>query len=174
MIPTEMIHYGMTQDRATRRVARPRRIDSAAPRLTVNSVLPGPTMSEGVETFVADLARQNGQSEQDAAAQFIKQHRPGSLIQRFASVEEIASMAVYVSSKEASATNGAALRGEGGDRPDHRLRCNSRSRHEQATRRDADRMLLAMRATMQANACELIRKGPPRRPFILRVDHQWR
>jgi NAD(P)-dependent dehydrogenase (short-subunit alcohol dehydrogenase family) len=71
-------------------------------------------MSEGVETFVADLAKQNGQSEKEAAASFIKQHRPGSLIQRFATVEEIANMVVYVSSKEASATNGAALRAEGG------------------------------------------------------------
>jgi NAD(P)-dependent dehydrogenase (short-subunit alcohol dehydrogenase family) len=71
-------------------------------------------MSEGVQTFVADLAKQNGQSESEAAANFIKQHRPGSLIQRFATVEEIANMVVYVSSKESAATNGAALRAEGG------------------------------------------------------------
>jgi NAD(P)-dependent dehydrogenase (short-subunit alcohol dehydrogenase family) len=82
--------------------------------VTVNSVLPGPTMSEGVETFVKDLARQNGQSVDDAATQFIKQFRPTSLLQRFASVDEIANMVVYVASKEASATNGAALRVEGG------------------------------------------------------------
>jgi NAD(P)-dependent dehydrogenase (short-subunit alcohol dehydrogenase family) len=64
--------------------------------------------------FFADLAKQNGQSETEAAANFIREHRPGSLIQRFASVEEVANMVVYVSSKEASATNGAALRVEGG------------------------------------------------------------
>jgi NAD(P)-dependent dehydrogenase (short-subunit alcohol dehydrogenase family) len=82
--------------------------------VTVNSVLPGPTMSEGVETFVRDLARQNGQSVEEAAANFVKQHRPTSLVQRFATVDEIANMVVYVSSKEAAVTNGAALRAEGG------------------------------------------------------------
>jgi NAD(P)-dependent dehydrogenase (short-subunit alcohol dehydrogenase family) len=82
--------------------------------VTVNSVLPGPTMSEGVEAFVKDLAKQNGQSVDEAAAQFVRQHRPTSLLQRFATVEEIANMVIYVSSKEASATNGASLRVEGG------------------------------------------------------------
>jgi NAD(P)-dependent dehydrogenase (short-subunit alcohol dehydrogenase family) len=82
--------------------------------VTVNSVLPGPTMSEGVATFVKELAKQNDQSVDDAAASFVRQHRPTSLIERFASVEEIANMVVYISSKEASATNGAALRAEGG------------------------------------------------------------
>jgi NAD(P)-dependent dehydrogenase (short-subunit alcohol dehydrogenase family) len=71
-------------------------------------------MSEGVETFVKDLARQNKQSEKEAAANFVKQHRPGSLLQRFADTGEVANMVVYVASKEASATNGAALRVEGG------------------------------------------------------------
>src|SRR5882757_3418578 len=113
MIPKEMIHYGMTKT-AQLSVSRGLAELTKGTAVTVNSVMPGPTMSEGVETFVADLARQNGQSEQDAAAQFIKQHRPGSLIQRFATVEEIANMVVYVSSKQASATNGAALRAEGG------------------------------------------------------------
>jgi len=77
-------------------------------------VLPGPTLSEGVAAFVKDLARQNGQSMEEAAANFVKQHRPTSLLQRFANVEEIANMVLYVASKEASATNGAALRAEGG------------------------------------------------------------
>jgi NAD(P)-dependent dehydrogenase (short-subunit alcohol dehydrogenase family) len=63
---------------------------------------------------VKDLARQNGQSVDEAAANFVKQHRPSSLLQRFASAEEIANMVVYVASKEASATDGAALRAEGG------------------------------------------------------------
>lgn len=82
--------------------------------VTVNSVLPVLTLSEGVDTFVKDLARQNGQSEDEAAANFVKQHRPTSLLQRFASVDEIANMVVYVASREASATTGAALRAEGG------------------------------------------------------------
>jgi NAD(P)-dependent dehydrogenase (short-subunit alcohol dehydrogenase family) len=112
-VPREMIHYGMTK---TAQLALSRGLAelTAGTAVTVNSVLPGPTMSEGVETFVADLARQNGQSVEQAAAQFVKQHRPTSLLQRFARVEEIANMVVYVSSKEASATNGAALRAEGG------------------------------------------------------------
>ena len=72
-------------------------------------------MSEGVETFVKDLAEARTASRcEEAAASFVKQHRPTSLLQRFASVEEIANMVVYVASKEASATNGAALRAEGG------------------------------------------------------------
>ncbi|MDF0494783.1 SDR family NAD(P)-dependent oxidoreductase [Bradyrhizobium yuanmingense] len=112
-IPVEMIHYGMTKT-AQLSVARGLAQLTAGTGVTVNSVLPGPTMSEGVETFVKDLARQNGQSVDEAAANFVKQHRPSSLLQRFASVDEIANMVVYVASKEASATNGAALRAEGG------------------------------------------------------------
>src|SRR4051812_34423232 len=112
-IPREMIHYGMTKT-AQLAVSRGLAELTSGSGVTVNSVLPGPTMSEGVEAFVADLARQNGQSVEQAAAQFVKQHRPTSLLQRFATVEEIANMVVYVSSKEASATNGAALRAEGG------------------------------------------------------------
>jgi len=113
MIPKEMIHYGMTKT-AQLSVSRGLAEMTRGTAVTVNAVMPGPTMSEGVQTFVADLAKQNGQSESEAAANFVKQHRPGSLIQRFATVEEIANMVVYVSSKEASATNGAALRAEGG------------------------------------------------------------
>lgn len=112
-IPTEMIHYGMTKT-AQLAISRGLAEMTRGTAVTVNSVLPGPTMSEGVETFVKDLAKQNGQSLEEAAANFVKQHRPTSLLQRFASVEEIASMVVYISSKQASATNGAALRAEGG------------------------------------------------------------
>jgi NAD(P)-dependent dehydrogenase (short-subunit alcohol dehydrogenase family) len=112
-IPAEMIHYGMTKT-AQLAVARGLAEMTRGTAVTVNSVLPGPTMSEGVETFVKDLAKQNGQSVEEAASQFVKQFRPTSLLQRFASVEEIANMVVYVASKEASATNGAALRAEGG------------------------------------------------------------
>ena len=112
-IPKEMIHYGMTKT-AQLAIARGLAELTKGTAVTVNSVLPGPTMSEGVETFVKDLARQNGQSVDEAAANFVKQNRPTSLIQRFASVEEIANMVVYVSSKQSSATNGASLRVEGG------------------------------------------------------------
>jgi NAD(P)-dependent dehydrogenase (short-subunit alcohol dehydrogenase family) len=112
-IPTEMIHYGTTKT-AQLAISRGLALLTRGTAVTVNSVLPGPTLSEGVDTFVRDLARQSGESEDEAAAQFVKQHRPTSILQRFASPEEIANMVVYVSSKEASATNGAALRVEGG------------------------------------------------------------
>jgi len=112
-IPKEMIHYGMSKT-AQLAVSRGLAEMTRGTAVTVNSVLPGPTMSEGVETFVKDLAKHSGQSVDEAASQFVKQFRPTSLLQRFASVEEIANMVVYVSSKEASATNGAALRAEGG------------------------------------------------------------
>jgi NAD(P)-dependent dehydrogenase (short-subunit alcohol dehydrogenase family) len=112
-IPKEMMHYGVTK---TAQIALARGLAelTRGTAVTVNSVLPGPTLSEGAETFVKSLAKQNGQSEAEAAANFVKQHRPTSLLQRFASVDEIANMVVYVASKEASATNGAALRAEGG------------------------------------------------------------
>jgi NAD(P)-dependent dehydrogenase (short-subunit alcohol dehydrogenase family) len=112
-VPTEMIHYGMTKT-AQLSIARGLAQLARGTGVTVNSVLPGPTMSEGVETFVKDLAKQNGESVDEAAANFVRQHRPTSLLQRFASVEEIANMVVYVASKQASATTGAALRAEGG------------------------------------------------------------
>jgi NAD(P)-dependent dehydrogenase (short-subunit alcohol dehydrogenase family) len=113
MIPKEMIHYGMTKT-AQLAISRGLAELTRGTAVTVNAVMPGPTMSEGVKTFVQDLAKQNGQSVDTAAANFIREHRPTSLIQRFASVDEIANMVVYVASKQASATNGAALRAEGG------------------------------------------------------------
>jgi NAD(P)-dependent dehydrogenase (short-subunit alcohol dehydrogenase family) len=112
-IPTEMIHYGTTKT-AQLAVSRGLAELTRGTAVTVNSVLPGPTMSEGVEAFVKDLAKQNGQSVEAAASRFVKQFRPTSLLQRFASVDEIANMVVYVASPQASATNGAALRAEGG------------------------------------------------------------
>ena len=112
-IPKEMIHYGTTKT-AQLAVSRGLAEMTRGTAVTVNSVLPGPTMSEGVETFVKGLAKQNGQSVEEAASVFVRQFRPTSLLQRFASVEEIANMVVYVASKQASATNGAALRAEGG------------------------------------------------------------
>jgi NAD(P)-dependent dehydrogenase (short-subunit alcohol dehydrogenase family) len=112
-IPEEMIHYGTTKT-AQLAISRGLALLSRGTGVTVTSVLPGPTMSEGVATFVKDLAKQNGQSVAEAAANFVKQHRPTSLLQRFASVDEIANMVVFVASKEASATNGAALRADGG------------------------------------------------------------
>jgi NAD(P)-dependent dehydrogenase (short-subunit alcohol dehydrogenase family) len=115
-IPTEMIHYGVTKT-AQLAVSRGLAELTAGTGVTVNAVLPGPTRSEGVEEILQALAKQAGQPVEEMAAGFVM-HRPTSILQRFASVEEVANIVVYAASKEASATNGAALRVEGGSRAD--------------------------------------------------------
>jgi len=112
-IPPRAIAYGMTK---TAQLAVSRGIAklTSGTAVTVNSVLPGPTTSEGIERLLDAAAKRNGQSVEETAANFIKQHKPASLLQRFTSVEEVANMVVYVASREASATNGAALKVEGG------------------------------------------------------------
>lgn len=112
-IPVEMIHYGTTK---TAQIAVARGLAERCRRtgVTVNSVLPGPTRSEGVGTFVKDLAAHQGISEDEMETQFFASARPSSLIQRFATIEEIANMITYVASAAASATTGAALRVDGG------------------------------------------------------------
>jgi NAD(P)-dependent dehydrogenase (short-subunit alcohol dehydrogenase family) len=112
-IPSEMIHYGMTKT-AQLSVARGMAELTAGTGVTVNSVLPGPTMSEGVNEFVSGLAKQQ---KTDAAAVekgFFKTMRPSSLLKRFATPEEVANLVTYVCSPLSSATNGAALRVDGG------------------------------------------------------------
>ncbi len=112
-VPGEMIHYGFTKT-AQLSIAQGIAQLTAGTNVTVNSVLPGPTRSEGVEEFLKSMAAADGKTPDEMAATFVKTHRPASLLQRFASVEEVANMVVYAASKEASATNGAALRVEGG------------------------------------------------------------
>jgi NAD(P)-dependent dehydrogenase (short-subunit alcohol dehydrogenase family) len=112
-IPKEMIHYGMTKT-AQLAISRGLAEMTRGTAVTVNSVLPGPTMSEGVEAFIKDIAKHNGVSVEEATRQFFLRQRPTSLLQRFATVEEIANMVLYVASTESSTTNGAALRAEGG------------------------------------------------------------
>lgn len=112
-IPPEMVHYGTTKT-AQLAVSRGLAELAAGTGVTVNAVLPGPTRSEGVEDFLASMAKQDGRTVDEMAAEFVKQHRPSSLIGRFATVYEVANMVVYVASKEASATSGAALRVDGG------------------------------------------------------------
>jgi len=112
-IPKEMIHYGFTKT-AELAISRGLAELSAGSGVTVNAVLPGPTRSDGVEVFLKSMAAQRGIPVDQMASEFVKQHRPTSLLQRFAPVEEVANMVVYVCSKEASATNGAALRVDGG------------------------------------------------------------
>jgi NAD(P)-dependent dehydrogenase (short-subunit alcohol dehydrogenase family) len=112
-IPLEMIHYGVTK---TMQVALARGMAgaTAGTGVTVNSVLAGPTRSEGVEQFVADLAKSKNASPGEVEQEFFRSTRPNSLLQRFATPEEVASMVTYVASPLSSATNGAALRAEGG------------------------------------------------------------
>lgn len=112
-IPAEMVHYGMTK---TAQLAVARGIAESFPAsgVTVNSVLAGPTESEGVSTFLDDLARQNGRSKDDITGDFFEHGRPSSLIKRFATTEEVAAMVVYLCSQAASATTGASVRVDGG------------------------------------------------------------
>jgi NAD(P)-dependent dehydrogenase (short-subunit alcohol dehydrogenase family) len=112
-IPTEMIHYGMTKT-AQLAVARGLAESLAGTGVTVNSVLPGPTASEGVGAFVAQLAADRGVDQATVEREFFATARPSSVIQRFATVAEVAAMIAYVCSVPASATTGAALRVDGG------------------------------------------------------------
>lgn len=112
-IPAEMIHYGMTKS-AQIAIARGLAESVAGTGITVNSVLPGPTRSRGVEDFVQTLANESGQSFDEFEKVFFEKVRPTSLIKRFATPDEVASMVVYLCSPLASATTGAALRVDGG------------------------------------------------------------
>jgi NAD(P)-dependent dehydrogenase (short-subunit alcohol dehydrogenase family) len=110
-IPVEMIHYGVTKT-AQLSLSRGLAESCAGTGVTVNAVLPGPTSSEGVGDFVAKLS--GGQSFQDFEKEFFETARPSSLLKRFATPEEVANLVVYVCSEASSATNGAALRVDGG------------------------------------------------------------
>ena len=111
-IPKEMIHYGMTKT-AQLAISRGLAESVAGTGVTVNAVLPGPTLSEGVTAMLSRMTG-DGVDMDEAGRRFVAQHRPTSLIGRLASVEEVANMVVYACSPQASATSGAALRVEGG------------------------------------------------------------
>lgn len=112
-VPPEMIHYGVTK---TMQVALARGLASTTTGtgVTVNSILPGPTWSEGVEQFVKDLARDQGKPSEQVEKEFFTEMRPNSLLRRFIQTDEIAAMVAFVASPLSAATNGAALRAEGG------------------------------------------------------------
>ena len=112
-IPPEMVHYGMTK---TAQIAVARGIAESVPGtgVTVNSILAGPTESEGVGTFVEAMAKQQKKSKEAIEKEFFEHVRPSSLLKRFATVDEVAAMAIYLAGEVSSATNGAALRVDGG------------------------------------------------------------
>ncbi|MFT3772263.1 MAG: SDR family oxidoreductase [Minicystis sp.] len=112
-IPAEMIDYGTTKT-AQIAVARGLAELTRGTKVTVNSILPGPTASEGVGQFVADLAAQQGKATADVEREFFQTARPTSLIQRFATPEEVAALVAFVAGEPAAAVNGASLRVEGG------------------------------------------------------------
>ena len=112
-IPPEMVHYGVTKS-AQLSIARGMAEVLAGTGVTVNSVLPGPTRSEGVGGMIASMAKEKGISEEEMEARFIENERPSSLIRRLAEPEEVANLVVYLCSRQASATNGAPMRVDGG------------------------------------------------------------
>jgi NAD(P)-dependent dehydrogenase (short-subunit alcohol dehydrogenase family) len=112
-IPAEMVHYGMTKT-AQLAVARGLAETLAGTGVTVNSVLPGPTRSEGVEKFIEQAGRATGKTPGEMEKDFFRSMRPSSLIKRFATNEEVANMVVYLSSEQASATTGSSVRVDGG------------------------------------------------------------
>ncbi|HEY4304481.1 MAG TPA: SDR family oxidoreductase [Gemmatimonadaceae bacterium] len=112
-IPAEMIHYGVTKT-AQIAVARGIAETLVGTNITCNSVLPGPTASEGVQTFVEQIAAQQQKTTAQMEHDFFEHARPSSLLKRFEQPEEIAAMIVYVCSARASGTNGSALRVDGG------------------------------------------------------------
>jgi NAD(P)-dependent dehydrogenase (short-subunit alcohol dehydrogenase family) len=112
-IPADMIHYGFTKT-SNLSISRGLAKRMAGTGVTVNAVLPGPTLSEGVAEMLQEEVEKTGKSLEEAGAAFVMEHRPSSIIQRAATIDEVANMVVYVSSKQASATTGAALRVDGG------------------------------------------------------------
>jgi NAD(P)-dependent dehydrogenase (short-subunit alcohol dehydrogenase family) len=112
-IPSDMIHYGVSK---TALLALSRGIAKrvAGSGVTVNAVLPGPTLSDGFAALVADEMARTGKSLEQIGREFVRAHRPSSVLDRAASVEEVANMVVYACSEQASATSGAALRVDGG------------------------------------------------------------
>src|ERR1700739_3637589 len=112
-IPSNMIHYGVTKTMQIS-LARGLAETTAGTAVTVNSIVVGPTSTEGVNKFLTNLAKKASVSEAEVEANFFKTERPESLLQRFAKAEEVANLVLYYASPLSSATNGAAIRVDGG------------------------------------------------------------
>jgi NAD(P)-dependent dehydrogenase (short-subunit alcohol dehydrogenase family) len=112
-IPAEMIHYGTTKT-AQLAVSRGLAETTAGTQVTVNTVLPGPTLSEGAELFVEQMARAGNTDRAPVEKEFFQKMRPTSLLKRFATTQEVAALVAFICSPRSSATNGAALRVDGG------------------------------------------------------------
>lgn len=115
-IPEEMIHYGVSK---TAQIAVSRGLAQATKgsNVTVNTVLPGSTWSEGAENYFVDLAKAQGKTVEEVSKNYVKDMRPSCLIERFATTDEVANMVTFLCSPLASATNGAAVRADGGTVP---------------------------------------------------------
>jgi len=112
-IPAEMIHYGMTKT-AQVAIARGLAETVAGTGVTVNSILAGPTASEGASQFVESLARQRGVTKAEIERQFFASVRPSSLLKRFETPEEVAAVVAFVAGAQSVAINGSAVRAEAG------------------------------------------------------------
>lgn len=112
-IPAEMVHYGVSKA-AVQGLSRGLAKVLAGSGVTVNTILPGPTRTEGALKMMTDLAAERGVSVGEMETLFLAENRPSSLIKRFATPEEVASLSVYAASPQASATTGSTLRAEGG------------------------------------------------------------
>jgi NAD(P)-dependent dehydrogenase (short-subunit alcohol dehydrogenase family) len=116
IVPPDMVHYGMTKT-AQLAIARSLAASTKSTRVTVNSVLPGTTRSEGIVDFLKSVAEDPNAQEKEIEQAFFATERPTSLIQRMIEPEEIATLVAYVASPLSAATNGAALRVDGGITP---------------------------------------------------------
>jgi len=112
-IPAEMVHYGMTKT-AQVAIARGLAESVAGTGVTVNSILAGPTASEGVGDFVEGMAKQQGMTKAEIEKQFFSTVRPSSLLKRFETPEEVAAVVAFIAGTQATAINGSAVRADGG------------------------------------------------------------